>query len=69
MLAIILVIFCICLLGNSSGVNTPNYLSGKKSSHSFFEESDSVFDRHGNEHLVDDDCYCDDCDDYHDDWC
>ena len=33
-----------------------------------FEEADSFFDRDGNEHIVDDDGYCEDCDDYHDDW-
>lgn len=31
-----------------------------------FEEADSFFDREGNEHIVDDDGYCEDCDDYHD---
>lgn len=31
-----------------------------------FEEADSYYDRHGNEHLVDDYGYCEDCDDYHD---
>ena len=33
-----------------------------------FEEADSFFDRDGNEHIVDDDGYCEDCDDYHDDY-
>ena len=33
-----------------------------------FEEADSFFDKDGNEHLVDDDGYCEDCDDYHDDY-
>lgn len=33
-----------------------------------FEEADSFYDRDGNEHIVDDDGYCEDCDDYHDDW-
>ncbi len=33
-----------------------------------FEESDSVYDKRGNEHILDDDGYCEDCDDYHDDW-
>lgn len=31
-----------------------------------FEEADSYYDRRGNEHIVDDDGYCEDCDDYHD---
>ena len=30
-----------------------------------FEEADSVFDKNGNEHIVDDDGYCDDCDEFH----
>lgn len=33
-----------------------------------FEEADSFFDREGNEHIIDDDGYCEDCDDYHDDY-
>ena len=33
-----------------------------------FEEADSYFDEYGDEHLVDDDGYCEDCDDYHDDY-
>ena len=39
----------------------------KRNDFDSFEEADSIFDRHGNEHIVDDDYYCDDCDDYHDD--
>ena len=31
-----------------------------------FEEQDSFFDHHGNEHFVDEDGYCEDCDEYHD---
>ena len=31
-----------------------------------FEEVDSVFDSCGNEHLLDEDGYCEECDDYHD---
>ena len=34
--------------------------------HDFFEEADSYFDRYGNEHIVDYDGYCEECDDYHD---
>ena len=40
----------------------------RRSSGFDFEEADSFFDRDGNEHIVDDDGYCEDCDDYHDDW-
>jgi hypothetical protein len=40
----------------------------RKSSGFGFEEADSFFDRDGNEHIVDDDGYCEDCDDYHDDY-
>ena len=29
---------------------------------------DSFEDRCGNEHVIDDDGYCEECDDYHDDW-
>lgn len=32
-----------------------------------FEEADSFYDHEGNEHILDDYGYCDDCDDYHDD--
>ena len=38
----------------------------KKKSHYDFEEDDSFYDRDGIEHIVDDDRYCEDCDDYHD---
>lgn len=30
-----------------------------------FDASDSFFDEDGNEHEVDDDGYCEECDDYH----
>ena len=47
---------------------TRNYHSNKRSSgkgsREYFEEADSFFDIDGNEHLVDDDGYCEDCDDY-----
>ena len=33
-----------------------------------FEEADGFFDRDGNEHIVDDEGYCEECDDYHDDF-
>lgn len=41
--------------------------SNNKSTYSF-EEADSFFDKCGNEHIVDDYGYCEDCDDYHDDY-
>ena len=40
----------------------------RKDNESEFEEYDSFFDRHGNEHIVDDEGYCEECDDYHDDY-
>ncbi|MBQ7965935.1 MAG: hypothetical protein IJ331_07640 [Ruminococcus sp.] len=51
----------------SSGSNTSR-ANHKKSSLWSFEESGSVYDHHGVEHIVDDDYYCEDCDDYHDDY-
>lgn len=39
-----------------------------KTSSYLFEESDSFFDKCGNEHIMDDYGYCDECDDYHDDY-
>ena len=33
-----------------------------------FEEADSFYDHNGDEHIVDYDGYCEDCDDYHDDY-
>jgi len=33
-----------------------------------FEEDDSFFDHNGDEHIIDEDRYCEDCDDYHDDF-
>lgn len=47
----------------SANTNTPNT---KKRSGSSFEEADSFFDRDGNEHIVDEEGYCEECDDYHD---
>ena len=64
-LTFVLVFLVLCC----GDVTPPNHSSHRPSSRGFFEESDSVFDPHGNEHLVDDDIFCDDCDDYHDDWC
>lgn len=34
--------------------------------HSRFEPSDSFYDEDGNEHEIDEDGYCEECDDYHD---
>ena len=51
--------------GELSNTNT-NMQSTKKRSGSSFEEADSFFDRDGNEHIVDEEGYCEECDDYHD---
>jgi hypothetical protein len=51
--------------GELSNTNT-NMQSTKKSSRSSFEEADSFFDKDGNEHIVDEEGYCEECDDYHD---
>lgn len=40
----------------------------RKSYHEAFEEAGSFYDRNGDEHIIDDDNYCEDCDDYHDDF-
>ena len=40
----------------------------RKNSYEAFEEAGSFYDRNGNEHIIDDDNYCEDCDDYHDDF-
>ena len=47
----------------STGRNTGTSKNSRRSEE--FEEADSIIDRHGNEHLIDDDGYCEDCDDYH----
>ncbi len=57
----------LCSCGGESTSND-NFGSQRKRRANGFEEADSVFDRHGNEHILDDDGYCEDCDDYHDDW-
>lgn len=62
----IVLIFLVIGCGGG-GSSSPNYFSGKQYRKDI-EDYDSVFDRHGNEHFVDDDGYCDECDDYHDDW-
>ena len=58
--------------GNDSGTTykthrTISNSTTKRNMSSTFEESDSYYDRHGDEHLIDEDGYCKDCDDYHDD--
>lgn len=65
-LSVILIFLAFC--DGAGGSCPPNQFSGNPF-HKDTEDYDSVFDRHGNEHFVDDECYCDDCDDYHDDWC
>lgn len=54
------------LMGGALSDTTADVPKNKKSSRSSFEEADSFFDRDGNEHIVDDDGYCEDCDDYYD---
>ncbi len=58
------------MMGDDTHRNKPFFENSTRSSRDDFEEADSIFDRNGNEHLLDDDGYCDDCDDYHDcdDW-
>lgn len=57
------------LMGGDSNYSEDTFdYRPRKSSGFGFEEADRVFDRHGNEHIVDDDGYCEDCDDYHDDY-
>ena len=41
------------------------YRHHRRSIESEFEPSDSYYDKDGNEHEVDDDGYCEECDDYH----
>lgn len=53
-----------CFYGN----NNTSAVSHKKSSLWSFEESGSAYDEYGREHIIDDDFYCEDCDDYHDDF-
>lgn len=56
--------------GFSSGSSNNNFKtsSSKRSSSEHFEEDDSFYDRDGFEHIIDEDRYCEDCDDYHDDF-
>lgn len=53
------------LLGCAGEQKNPAH---RKNNEREFEEYDSFFDRRGNEHIVDDEGYCDECDDYHDDY-
>lgn len=52
----------------SSGGGSFLGASRNKDSYDTFEEADSFFDRNGEEHIIDDEGYCEDCDDYHDDF-
>ena len=57
------------LMGGEDDHNYNSLDSHPRKTNGFgFEEADSFFDRDGNEHIVDDDGYCEDCDDYHDDY-
>ena len=54
---------------NSSSTNNnfKNTSSPRRGSE-HFEENDSFYDRDGFEHIIDEDRYCEECDDYHDDY-
>lgn len=41
------------------------YSKSSQSRKKEFEEADSYYDKHGNEHIIDYDGYCEECDDYH----
>lgn len=57
------------LMGGDDNHSSDTFnLAPRKNSGFGFEEADSFFDRDGNEHIVDDDGYCEDCDEYHDDY-
>ena len=57
------------LMGGDDNHSHDTFNSAPRKSSGFgFEEADSFFDKDGNEHIVDDDGYCEDCDDYHDDY-
>lgn len=40
----------------------------KKKTNYGFQEAESYIDRYGKEHVIDDEGYCEECDDYHDDY-
>jgi len=52
----------------SNNDDCKNTSNSKKSSRFSDEKEYSLFDRYGEEHIVNEDGYCEDCDDYHDDW-
>ena len=52
--------------GGSFSAGSKVFKSNRKKSGDEFEEDGSFYDREGNEHIIDDDNYCEDCDDYHD---
>ena len=56
--------------GFSSGGSNNKFKSSftKRNHREHFEEDDSFYDREGFEHIIDEDRYCEDCDDYHDDY-
>lgn len=54
--------------GSSSSNNNYKSSASKRGSCEQFEEDDSFYDRDGFEHIIDEDRYCEDCDDYHDDY-
>lgn len=57
------------LVGGDADSSSSSFGSPRRTnSWDSFEEDGSVFDHHGHEHIVDEDMYCEDCDDYHDDW-
>ena len=57
------------LLGLCSDKNDNKRNSGSKKGSRFSGEREySLFDRYGEEHVVNEDGYCEDCDEYHDDW-
>ncbi len=58
----------LCACGGETNSKSSSFTRSHKHGSSSFEEADSVFDEHSNEHILDDDGYCEDCDDYHDDW-
>ena len=55
------------LFGKSNSEKNLHSSSKRKDSWEF-EEADSFIDKHGNEHIVDYEGYCEECDDYHDDY-
>ena len=56
------------LLAGGDDKNKKLHQPHRKNNYESFEESGSFYDRNGDEHIIDDDNYCEDCDDYHDDY-